>query len=180
MGTQFYGFDIANRKVEFIDDGNTKINTITWEQSGRAIASLLSLKELPDDENDKSPTVSHWRNDILFVSSFLVSQRDIFASLNRVLGTQESDWEIKSEPSQERHARGLNELQAGDHMGFPTALYTRAFFPSGEGNYEDKHGLANDVLGLPKESLDEATKTAVKMVQDKWQPSQHHILAREY
>lgn len=180
MGTQFYGFDIANRKVEFIDDGNTKINTITWEQSGRAIASLLGLKELPDDENDKLPTISRWRNDILFVSSFLVSQRDILASLNRVLGSQESDWEIKSEPSQERHARGLKELQSGNHMGFPTALYTRAFFSSGEGNYEDKHGLANDVLGLPKESLDEATKTAVKMVQDKWQPSQHQILAREY
>ncbi|PNY29435.1 oxidoreductase CipA [Tolypocladium capitatum] len=170
MSTQFYGFDTTNKKIEFIDNGNTKINTTTWDQSARAIAALLSLKELPEDENDKSVTLSRWRNEPLYVSSFLVSQRDMLASLNRVLGTKDSDWETKSEPHQERYNRGLKELQEGNMLGFATALYTRVFYPNGDGNYEAKYGLANEALGLPKEDLDEATKAAVAMVQRGWNP----------
>lgn len=170
MPTQFYGVDITNKKVEFIDDGNTKINTTTWDQSARAVVALLSLKELPEDENDKSVTISTWRNEPLYVSSFLVSQRDMLDSLNRVLGTKDSDWEIKSENHQERYNRGLKELQEGNMLGFATALYTRGFYPNGDGNYEAKYGLANEALGLPKEDLDEATKKAVDMVQRGWNP----------
>lgn len=170
MPTQFFGFDIANRKVEFIDDGNTKINTTTWDQSGRAVAALLSLKELPEDEKDESVTLSRWRNEPVYISSFLVSQRDMLDSLNRVLGTRDADWEIKTEPHQERYNRGLKEMQEGNRLGFATALYTRCFFPNGDGNYEAKYGLANEALGLPREDLDEATKTAVAMVQRGWDP----------
>ncbi|KAG9659230.1 NAD(P)-binding protein, partial [Aureobasidium melanogenum] len=40
-----YGIDLVHRKAIFYDDGNTKMNTSTWEQCGRAIAALLSLSE---------------------------------------------------------------------------------------------------------------------------------------
>src|SRR4051794_23008406 len=52
-GPERYGFDFKNHTVTFFDDGNTPINTSTWSQCGRAVANLLSLKVLPDDENDK-------------------------------------------------------------------------------------------------------------------------------
>ncbi|KAK2596247.1 hypothetical protein QQS21_006339 [Conoideocrella luteorostrata] len=168
MTTEFYGFDIANRKVELVDDGNTKINATTWPQTARAIAALVSLKELPEDENDQSATLSRWRNEPLYVSSFLVSQRDMLDSLNRVLGTEDGNWDIKSEPHKERYNRGLKELQEGSMLGYATALYTRGFYPNGDGNYEAKHGLANEALGLPKEDLDEATKVSIGMVKKGW------------
>ncbi|KAM0263552.1 hypothetical protein ACHAQJ_001171 [Trichoderma viride] len=165
MGDAWYGFDIPNKKVTFYDDGKTLINTSTWRQCGRAAAQLLSLKELPDDENDQSPTLSQWRNKILYISSFLVSQRDMLDSLNRVLDATESDWKIEYEPTDVRYKRGLDIMKSGNVVGFGMAMYSRAFYPNGDGNYEAKYGLANEVLGLPKEDIDEATKLAVEMAE---------------
>jgi len=37
------------------------------------------------------------------------------------------------------------------------------FFPTGDGDYESKKGLHNDLLGLPVEDLDEWTAVAIRM-----------------
>jgi hypothetical protein len=166
-GLHTYGFDIKNRQVIFFDEGTARINTTTWPQTGRAVAKLLSLKVLPDDENDNSPTVSQFRNKYVYISSFLVSQKDIFESLLRVTGTTESDWKVSHESSQERYKSGTEEFhKSQSHLGFARQLYSRTFYPDGSGNYEAKHGLDNDILGLPKEDLDEFTKLAVKMADE--------------
>ncbi|KAM0457386.1 hypothetical protein ACHAPV_003298 [Trichoderma viride] len=165
MGEPFYGFDIPTKKVTFYDDGKTRINTSTWRQCGRAAAHLLSLKELPDDENDTSPTVSQWRNKPLYVSSFLVSQRDMLDSIHRNLGTKDGDWEIQYEATDARYSRAMEMLKAGNFLGFGMGMYSRAFFPNGDGNFEAKYGLANEPLGLPKEDFDEATKLAIEMAE---------------
>ncbi|KAL7935421.1 NAD(P)-binding protein [Trichoderma chlorosporum] len=170
MGNAWYGFDIPNKKVTFYDDGKTRINTSTWLQCGRAAAQLLSLKELPDDEDDQSPTISQWRNKVLYISSFLVSQRDMLDSLNRVMGTTDNEWQIEYEPTDVRHKRGLQIFQTGSIIGFGMAMYSRVFYPNGDGDYETKHGLANKVLGLPEEDLDEATKLAVEMAKNEFGP----------
>lgn len=164
MGGGWYGFDFENKKVTFNDDGNTRINTTTWNQCGRAIKSFLSLKELPDDEHDTSPTISQWRNRPLYISSFLASQRDMLDSVHRVMGTTDADWQIEREESGARYRRGMELFKQGSHLGFGICLYTRTFFPNGDGNFEAKHGLANETLGLPKEDIDEATKRALAMV----------------
>ncbi|KAM4054479.1 nmrA-like family protein [Hirsutella rhossiliensis] len=169
MGPGWYGFDFAGNRVTLIDDGKTRINTSTWEQCGRAIKSLLTLKELPEDEADTSLTLSRWRNQPLYISSFLISQRDMLDSVNRVAGTSDADWQIEHEESQARYRRGFDMFKQGSHLGFGIALYTRTFFPNGDGNFQDKHGLANEALGLPEESLDEATKRALGMIQGGFQ-----------
>ncbi|XHG04032.1 hypothetical protein AWENTII_007313 [Aspergillus wentii] len=69
IGEQWFGFDIKNRTVTFIDDGNTKITTSTFGQCGRAIAALLSLPE-----SGAEPSVSQWKNKPLYINSFTVSQ----------------------------------------------------------------------------------------------------------
>ena len=161
----WFGFTIKDRKVTFYDDGNTKINTSTWDQCGRALAAFLSLPV-----SGATPCVEDWKDGCLHIDSFLVSQRDMLDSLHRVLGTTDADWTITYEPVKERYERGMKALQAGDRMGLPTAMYARIFFPNGDGNYGEMHGLANETLGLPKESLDEATKRTVEMVESGWMP----------
>jgi hypothetical protein len=42
-----------------------------------------------------------------------------------VTGTEESDWTISYQPSQERYEAGLATYKAGDRMGFVQALYAR-------------------------------------------------------
>ncbi|EXJ87981.1 hypothetical protein A1O1_04908 [Capronia coronata CBS 617.96] len=162
-----YGFDIPGREVTFYDDGNTKINTSTWQQCGRAAAAVFSLKVLPEDEADKAPTLSQFKNGFVYVSSFLVSQRDMFASVLRVTGTSEKDWTIKYQDVEERYKEGVEEMKAGDvFKGFTKLLYARDFYPDGCGNYEARKGLHNDLLGLPKEDLDECTKVAVVIAEN--------------
>ncbi|PWY86476.1 NAD(P)-binding protein [Aspergillus sclerotioniger CBS 115572] len=163
-GEDCFGFDVKNKKLTLIDDGKTTINTSTWDQCGRAVAALLSLKELPDDPNDTSPTVSTWKNKPLYIASFTISQIDMFESWKRVTHEKDEEWMIGYETSEARYERGLERSEGGDRMGYVQALYTRQFYPNGDGNFGKKHGLANDILQLPREDLDECTKRAKEMV----------------
>ncbi|KAK6221957.1 hypothetical protein LQW54_001177 [Pestalotiopsis sp. IQ-011] len=148
-----YGFDFDARSVVLYDEGAQPINTTTWPQSGRAVARLLSLP---------AAELAQFRNRFVYVSSFCVSQRDMLASVLRVTGTTEKDWTITREDSRERYQKGLEDMQKGDGTGFVRAMYARVFYPDGSGVYEEKRGLQNDLLGLPREDLDEFTRIAIE------------------
>lgn len=165
LGQPWFGFDIKNRKVHFLDGGNTRISVSTWEQCGRALAALLSLPE-----SGSSPSVSDWKNKQVVSTSFLVSQRDILNSLNRVLGTTDADWEFTHEDSEGRFKKGLEDMKKGELLGFVRALYARSMYPNDDGNLEKAPGTDNKILGLPQEDLDEATKRAVALVESGFNP----------
>lgn len=165
-----YGIDASSKKATFYGDGNVHINTSTWQQCGRAVASFLSLKLLPEDESDKSPTISAWRNKSLYVSSFMLSQRDMLDSIQRLQGSTDAEWEISYEPVEERYKRGLGMLESGDRSGFLISLYARRFYPADEDTEEKNRRLDNDALGLPKEDLDKATARALHMSASEWNP----------
>jgi hypothetical protein len=173
VGEATWGFDYANKKVTFFDDGKVPITTSTWLQCGRAAAALVSLKVLPDDENDTSVTLSRWRNAPLYIASFKLSQRDMLDSVQRVTGTTDKDWSITYEGSRERWEYGKKAMSEGDRSGFIRAMYARGSFPSGDTNVQDK--LDNERLGLPKEELDEATGRAVGL----WDEG-YNAFKREY
>ena len=61
----WFGFTIKERKVTFFDDGNTKISTSTWDQCGRAVASLLSL---PIEKEGSGAALSDWKDKPLYIS----------------------------------------------------------------------------------------------------------------
>lgn len=152
-----FGFDFSRRSVTFFDDGDTKITVTTWPQTALCLARVLALPF----ETSSGPSLSKYENSQVLVSSFFVSQRDMLASVLRVTGDQESDWTITSEGAKDRFTRGMGMLQKGDFDGFTLAMYSRAFFANDAMNHEAK--TANEVLGLPKEEFDEATKIAVSM-----------------
>ncbi|KAB8349571.1 hypothetical protein FH972_023595 [Carpinus fangiana] len=154
-----YGFNISKREAILYDEGETKINTSTWPQVGRAVAALLSL---PVHADAGAPSLEQFKNGFAYVSSFTVSQKDMLESLLRVTQTKIEDWKVTKEPAQERYAKGMAEMKAGDFEGFGKALYARVFYPDGSGNVADSKGLSDDLLGLPKEDIDEATKEAVQ------------------
>ena len=161
-GPSFFGFDLSTRAVTFFDDGETRINTSTLPQCGRGVAKLLGLKVLPDDAGDGSPCLDRFRNRFVYVSSFNVCQKDMLDSVVRVTGTEVGDWKVSHEVSTERYARGVEEYKKGNLYGFAQLMYTRNFYKDGSGEFEASRGLLNDVLGLPKEDLDEFTKLALE------------------
>jgi len=85
-------------------------------------------------------------------------------SVLRVTGTDLKDWKVTKVPVKEYYKSGLEEFQKGNRSGFGKLLYGRAFYPgSSNGNFGATKGLHNDVLGLPKEDLDEFTKIGVQL-----------------
>jgi NmrA-like family len=165
LGEITFGFNIKDRKVTFFDDGKTITNISTWAQCGRALAAFLSLPE-----SGASPSVSEWKNKSFYISSYHVSQRDILNSLHRVLGTTDKDWEIIYEPAEKRYKEGIEAMKMGSREGFAKAMYSRVFYPNGDGDFESSKGISNELLGLPKEDMDASTKTAVEMVESGWNP----------
>ena len=158
-----FGFDLKKREVTMYGEGSTQVTTSTWAQCGRAVAALLSLPVESEGTQQGQTTLSRLRNKSVYIGSFHVSQKEIFASVLRSTGTSEADWEIQYEPVEERYQRGNKMLAGGDRWGFSVALYARLFYPDGACDLEAK--LANDILGLPKEDLDGATKVALEMVE---------------
>ncbi|EWG55151.1 hypothetical protein FVEG_13196 [Fusarium verticillioides 7600] len=162
-GESRFGFDFDKKTLTLYDDGNVKNSTSTLAQVGRAVAKILSLKELPEDENDESLTVSSLFNRAVYLNSFIVSQRDLFESVKRVTGTSDADWIVTHESSKKRYEEGMVQVKRGDMSGFSKLLYARAFFPEDPSDLSAK--AQNELLGLPREDLDEATKDGIALAE---------------
>lgn len=163
-GPELFGIDLLKRECTLFDNGTQRINTSTFAQVGRAVASLMSLPILPENEADKSLTLDSYRNRFAYISSFTVSQREMLDSVQRYTKTTDADWKITSENSKERFETAKQKLIAGDYSAFGRVLYTRYFFPGDNaGLHEVTRGLDNDKLGLPKEDLEEASQRAIEL-----------------
>ncbi|KAH7106530.1 hypothetical protein BKA62DRAFT_740991 [Auriculariales sp. MPI-PUGE-AT-0066] len=158
--TPLFGFDFAQRKVTFFDDGATRMSVSTFDQVGRGVAALLSL---PVQSEGSGASLENYRNTAVNIASFTISQKDMFESVLRVSGDKREDWKIEYESSAERFARGVKMLQGGDRMGFPLMLCSRNFYPvPGAGDREKHHGLINEAIGIKGDDLDEATARGIK------------------
>ncbi|KAL8735852.1 MAG: hypothetical protein Q9181_002657 [Wetmoreana brouardii] len=156
-----YGFNFANRTVKFYDEGETKISTSTWPQVARAVVGLLSLPIKPEGSNEEA-CLENLRNKIVYISSFTVSQKDMLASVLRLTGTKEDDWTITKEPAQDVFSTAIKQIKEGKKQPSANFLYSRIFFPDGCGDFEHSKGTLNGMLGLPREDIDEATKSAIE------------------
>jgi NmrA-like family len=177
-GTDRYGADINNRKFLFFGDGNAKMDTTTFPQVGRAVAAVLSLPLLPQDENDKSLTLEDYRNKFVRINSFNLTQQEMFAALQKATNTTEKDWSVSSTDVKEYYETAAKEVQGGNFMAFARMLYGRSFYPDEPANMTKHYGLDNVKLGLPKEDLAEWTKTAVQMAQDGYIEKQYARITR--
>ncbi|KAF2491421.1 NAD(P)-binding protein [Lophium mytilinum] len=156
-----FGIDFANHTATLFDEGETKISVSTWPQIGCAVAALLSLP-INSEGSNKEDCLENFRNKLVYVNSFTVSQRDMLESALRVTGTKEEDWTVTKEPAQERYSTGIEQIEEGQRIGYAKMMYTRVFYPDGCGDTEHNRGTLNSLLGLPKEDIDEATNRAIE------------------
>lgn len=155
---QLFGIDIDNRNATFFDDGTQQLNTSTVALAGSAAAAVLCLS---------ADALDAYRNRMVYVSSFTVSQKEMFESVKRVTGTTDADWNVATEPARQRYKAACELLKKGDHVAFGRKLYTRYFYEDA-GLIEKMHGLDNTKLDLPKEDLDEATRDAVSLIKNQY------------
>jgi hypothetical protein len=85
----------------------------------------------------------------------------MLASALRVTGTNEDQWNITKEDARDRFSSGLEAVKKGDYSGYARMLCC-IFFPDGSGDFEHNKGTLNEMLHLPKEDIDKATKVAIE------------------
>ncbi|KAI4163878.1 MAG: hypothetical protein LQ342_002375 [Letrouitia transgressa] len=163
-GEARFGFDFDKHTLTIYDDGQTKNSVSTLAQVGRAVAKVLSFPLFPQDENDKSLTISSWLNKAISLKSFIVNQNEIFESVKRVTGTADTDWTITHENTKQRYEEGMALVKKGNMSGFGKLLYSRAFYPEDPSNCAAK--AQNELLSLPEEKLDDATKDGIELVKE--------------
>ena len=85
------------------------------------VAAILSLlaAELED----------HFANKEVFVSSFYLTQPQLYDAVLHATGAVETDWQVERKESQDAVDEGLQKLQAGDLTGTFEALYGTRYLP---------------------------------------------------
>lgn len=134
MQKSFIGFDIPSRKATIFDEGAGKFNGTIMSTIGAAVVATVDRPALT-------------ANRYIFINSFLVTQSEILAALEKVMGEK---WTTTHVSSEEMKKTGLEKLAKGDRSA-AFDLIRAALFGGDEAMDYSKKGLMNEQLGLPKE-----------------------------
>ena len=129
--------------MQVLDDGNVRWSTSTLSRVGDAVVKILQNPE-------------ETKNQIVYIQSFCVSQNQVIESLNRASGHRFAVSHINSQDA-------LDDLKNRRDDGDPDAIEgTISILGMTRANWEAK--LANRLIGLPDESMDETIKRVYSSV----------------
>lgn len=159
MQRGLFGFNTSQKTATLYTDSGP-FNSSTLPQAGRAIANLLSLP-ITNPSNPRA-SLSHYANNFAYISSFLVTQDSLFASIQRAAGTTEGDWKVERSTIAEWIGVCAEGMKKGDMRAGAGMTYAYYMGEGKGGNYEEKARKDREVLGLREENLDEVVARAVK------------------
>ncbi|CAG8947183.1 unnamed protein product [Penicillium salamii] len=141
----FWGLDLRNQKVRLYDDGDVRISTSTLSWVGTCLARFFAM---PDS------FIQQYRNDWIFISSFLVSQREVWESAQRVTGTAEADFEVARIDAKEAAMVAEKGMKQGDQTAVFGLLFALTFQDGYGSDFQDRV-LNYSAMGLTAPSLDD-------------------------
>ena len=137
----FYGHDVAKRKATIWDSGDKVFSTTTRATIGKAVTAVLVHP-------------AETANQYLYVSSFQITMNQFVASLKKATGVEE--WEIEHVKGAEQIELGREMMAQGQTWPGLGKLAMAVTVMGGMGNdFATDEKLANEMLGLPQEDLDE-------------------------
>jgi hypothetical protein len=151
------------RTATLLDGGIGKFNTTTKSTVALAVARLLSLPERSPSEC----SLSDFADGFCYISSFLTSQKEVLAAVQRVTETSAWDWKVEDLDAEAYIAEGKTMVVNGDFRGTVNILGGMVFKGGMGGDYETAKGVSNEALGLPKVRLHEAVKEALGVLAKK-------------
>lgn len=140
----FLEFDLSNRTATIWDGGNKRFTLTNANQLGRSVVSVL---ENPQETNNR----------YLFVASVETTQMEIVAALEKVTG---ATWTTQNTTTDEQVRSAVKKLTAGDFSGAFALVRATCFgnTPGLRSNYLQDEKLANALLGLEMESVEDTIK----------------------
>ncbi|KPM46346.1 hypothetical protein AK830_g88 [Neonectria ditissima] len=147
LSSGFLGFDIAQRTATIWDGGNKTFTLTNEKQLGQAVVSVL---EHPEETSNR----------YLYVYSVKTSQSEILAALEEETAAR---WTINAVTTEEQVSEAGKKLGAGDFEG-AFILVRATVFGNVSGlrsDYTKEANLANEVLGLSTETVQDVVKRVV-------------------
>ncbi|KAL4902011.1 hypothetical protein BDW74DRAFT_181168 [Aspergillus multicolor] len=148
IANSFLSYDIASRTATTWDSGDKKFTLTNQKQLGKALASVL-----------RTPNAT--ANQYLYISSVETTQNEILEALQRATG---SNWTVQHTTTNAEVREGTAKLQKGDFSGALALVRATAFGDVAglESNYARDKSLANELLGLEEENVDETIRRVVR------------------
>lgn len=140
LGNSLLCFDVAKRKAYIQDGGDIKFSASNLPFIAKAVVKVL---ERPDETANK----------LLYIQSFRVSQNEVLAALEKVTGDK---FEIIHQKSEERLKELRPKMLEGD---FHATEETVGIWGLVAADWEGR--VANDLLGLEEEDLEETIRKAL-------------------
>jgi hypothetical protein len=154
----FFKINVPARIATFLDGGVGKFNTTTKSTVALAVTRLLCL---PETSPSVGASLSDFANGFCYISSFLTSQKEILEAVQRATVTSASDWTVEDVEAEGYIQEGKERVARGDFGGYVNIFGGMVFKGGMGGDYESVKGVSNEVLGLPKVTLDGAVREAL-------------------
>jgi predicted Zn-dependent peptidase len=137
-------FDIANRTATIWDGGNKSFTFTNEKQLGQAVVFVLQHPQ-------------ETRNQYLYVASVETTQNEILAALEEISG---ESWTVTKTTTDAQVTEAVKKLTAGDFSGALSLARSTAFGNTQglHSNYAKEEKLANDILGLSLEDVQDVVK----------------------
>ena len=150
----WFGIEIPQRKATIFNDGQNAITTTTIAQVCRGVAALLGL---PVHSSSGSACISDYKNQFVYLESFCINQADMLAAVQAATGTTPEDWTLEWKDVDEYIDEGRREDEKGEDAKKGIKELLDKFH---------RRKIANERLGLPKESLEEVVERVVREVEE--------------
>ncbi|KAF3940264.1 hypothetical protein ABW19_dt0208659 [Dactylella cylindrospora] len=144
------GFEFDTRTARIYDGGRKVMDVSRMGDVAKATAELIFQP-------------GRYAGELVYISSFRVSQRDILDALNRV--DEKAPWKVDEKPARWLQERGDGKVEEGDMMGLVDEIWAVAFEDNGVGEaFSGRRRLRNEELGIAgcgEEDFDEVVKGIV-------------------
>lgn len=146
LQTGFLEFDLKSQTATICDDGTNKWSTTTLSTVGKAVVSILLHP-------------AETKNKYIYIASFTVSQNEVLAAVEKASGKK---WEVIKTTSNEQMKIGQEKMIKHDYSGVKPLILAATYGEGRGSNFASGESLSNDMLGLPKEDLDEVVAKVIK------------------
>ncbi|KAI8922224.1 hypothetical protein DFJ77DRAFT_495485 [Powellomyces hirtus] len=144
----FLGFDLKKHTATILDGGNHTTSYTNLATIGKAVANILSQ---PAETANRS----------IYISSFATTQNQLLAALEAATATKFTATHLTTDDVLKQ---GGELVAAGDLVNGIGALILGNYYQPGTGHHFEQDvsgGVANSLLGLPKETLEESVKAVI-------------------
>ena len=140
----FLHVSVAEKRIDVLDDGETRASATTLARVGDATARILANPEVG-------------RNRIVYIQSFCVSQNEFVAAFERATGN--AKWTVNRLDSKDFRKERKAKADAGDATAREDLVWLLGAL---QANWEREDGFVNKALGYEDEDLDSVVQQMVK------------------